>query len=128
MTHVVLQKLNKRETSELNLAIRYFTIIAAISNIHLTQRQIELLAFTAVKGTISSGGARKDFIDHFSSSKNSLENIKHLLVKKGLIVKSDSKYKITPSLDLDFSKSIVLQVNLDLITNGQSEDREDKDK
>jgi hypothetical protein len=125
MGQVVVQKLNKREASELNLAIRYFTIIAAISDVPLTKRQIELLAFTALKGTISSGGAIQDFVETFNSSKGSLENMKHTLVKLGLIVKIDNKYKVVPTLCLDFSKSLVLQVNLD-IQNGQSEDGENK--
>jgi hypothetical protein len=118
MSRVVVQKLNKKETSELQLAIRYFTIVAAVSDIHLTTKQIELLAFTAVKGTISSGGARKDFVEVFDSSKGSLENMKHLLIKKGFIVKQDGKYKIVPSLALNFKDSIVLQVNLDLTVDG----------
>lgn len=113
MAQVVVQKLNKREDSELKLAIRYFTIIAAITNIHLTSRKIELLAFTAIKGTISSGGARQEFIETFNSSKASLENMKRFLVRKGLIVKQDGKYKIVPSLAFDFKNKIVLQVSLE---------------
>lgn len=125
MGQVVVQKLNKREDSELKLAIRYFTIVAAISGVHLTQKQLELLAFTVIKGTISSGGARKEFISSFNSSRNSLENIKHSLVKKGFIIKSEGKYKIVPSLALDFKNNIVLQVNLEL-KHGQSQDGENK--
>jgi hypothetical protein len=128
MPKAVVQKLNKRENSELKLAIRYFAIVAAISNVHLTPRQIELLAFTAIKGTISSGGARKDFVEGFGSSRGTLENMKHLLVKKGFIIKQDGRYRIVPSLALDFKNTVVLQVKLELNQDGQSEDREDQSK
>jgi hypothetical protein len=126
MAQVVVQKLNKQEDSEINLAIRYFSIIAAISNIHLTKKQIELLALTSIKGTISSGGARQEFIEIFDSSKASFENLKHSLVIRGLIVKQEGKHKVIPSLCPDFRHNLLLQVKLDLKPNGQPEDREDK--
>ena len=125
MTQVVVQKLNKKEDSEIKLAIRYFTIIAAIAGIHITTKQIELLAFTAIRGTISAGGAIKDFIEGFDSSKGSLENMKHSLIKKGLIIKHDGKYQIAPPFGIDFKNNLVLQVKLDL-ENGQSEDGQNK--
>ena len=126
MPQVVVQKLNKKEDSEIKLAIRYFTIIAAVGNVHLTKREIQLLAFTAVKGTISSGGSKKDFVEYFKSTEGSLENLKHFLFKKGWLIEHNGKHTVATSLALDFRKNIVLQVNLDLKPNGQSQDREDK--
>ena len=119
-------KLNKREASELGLAIRYFTIMAATSGIHLSRKQIEVLAFTSIKGNISSGGAIQDFVETFKSTKGSLENVKLSLVKLGLIIKNDNKYKVIPMFCLDFSKNLMLQLNLDIEPNGQSEDGQDK--
>lgn len=124
MAQVVIQKLNKSEPTPIELAIRYFTIIAAITNTHLTPKQIELLAWTAVKGTISSGGSVSEFVAHFKSSKGTLENLKHSLVKKGFIIKTDGKYRVVPSLSLNFSSRVILQINL-TSPNGDSENRED---
>lgn len=127
MAHVVTQKLNRVEQSELELAVRYFSIISSINNIHLTNRQIQLLAFTAVKGTISSGGARKEFVEIFKSSVATLENIKHSLVKMGLISKQDGKYRVNQVFSkLNFGDSIQLVVNLKR-TNGDSPNRESTD-
>ena len=112
MGQVVIQKLNKQEPSELELAIRYFTIIGAVTGVHLTRKQIQLLAWTAIKGTISSGGAIKDFITTFDSSKGTLENLKASLIKKGFIVKQEGKYRLIPSLSLSFQERILLQINI----------------
>lgn len=108
----ILQKLEKKFTSDIQRAIKYYTILSVLNNLGLSIKQIELIAFTAIKGTITSPAARKEFIELFNSSLASLENIKGKLVKRGWLVKVDHKYRINPRVNLDFSKDIVLQINL----------------
>jgi hypothetical protein len=114
---VIVQKLKKEFSSNLEKAIKYYTILAVLNDIKLTTKQIELLAFTSVKGTITSPASRREFIELFSSSLASLENIKGKLVKGNWLVKVDNKYRTNPQINLDFSKDIILQINL--LSNGR---------
>jgi chromosome segregation and condensation protein ScpB len=109
---VILQKIEKHVDSDLQRAIRYYSLLCAANEIKLSRRQLELLAFIAVKGNISSPAARREFVEMFNSSLASLENIKGKLVKKGWLVEIDRKYRVNPKINMDFSKDILLQINL----------------
>lgn len=114
---IVVQKIEKHLSSELQKAIKYYSILCAINEIRLSRRQLELLSFIAVKGSISSPATRREFVETFNSSLPSLENLKGKLVRKGWLVEIDRKYKVNPKLNVDFSKDIVLQINL--LGNGE---------
>lgn len=109
---VIVQKVQKIVSSDLQRAIKYYSLICTLNNLKLSPKQIELLSFVAVKGGIASPAARREFVNTFDSSLASMENIKHKLVKKGALVEIDKKYKVNPQIALDFSKDIVLQINL----------------
>lgn len=109
---VVIQKLFRKEDSPMSLAIRYFSIISVLFGLSLAKREIELLAFISLRGTISYASTREEFIQMFNSSKNSVENMKGKLYRKKLLIKVDKKYKINPSFGLDFSKDMILQITL----------------
>ena len=112
MSVVVVQKIQAEVDSDLQKAIKYYSILCAVKGIKLSRRQLELLSFIAVKGTISSPAVRKEFVDTFKSSLASLENLKGKLVRKGWLVEVDRKYRVNPRLLIDFSKDIILQINL----------------
>lgn len=114
MPQIVTQRLGKREQSEIGFAIRYFTIISAITGLRLTQKQIELLAFILLRGTITPLSARKEFISMFSSSKGTIENLKLSLVKKGMVIKVDGKYRLNPVFIIDSSRgAALLQIKIE---------------
>ena len=109
---VAVQKIKKGYDSPLAVAIRYYSLMSAVGEWSLTPRQIELMAFTAVRGTISSGGAKETFIHTFSSSKGTLANMKALLLKRGLLVKKDGKTIVNPQVVPDFNLPILIQIQL----------------
>lgn len=110
---VVIQKLFRKEESPISLSIRYFSILSMLFGMELTRKEIELLAFVAVRGTITPVSAREEFITLFGSSKNSIENIKGSLSRKNLLIKVDKKYKVHPQFtSMDFSKDLILQITL----------------
>lgn len=104
-------------SSDMEKAIKYYSILSLLNNLSLTRKQVELLAFTSVRGTITSPSARQEFVQTFQSSLASLENTKNKLKRGGWLVEIDKKYRVNPRVNLDFSKDIVLQINL-LTTNG----------
>jgi len=112
MSAVVLQKLQKGYDRKLDKAIAYYQLISTLNNLNLQTREIELLAFTATRGTITPPSARLEFVKLFGSSLASLENIKCRLIKKKLLYKTGEMYRVIPEIAPDFSRSIVMQINL----------------
>ena len=110
---VIVQKLRKEFEVNIEKAIKYYSILSVLNDLNLTVKQIELLAFTSVRGTITPPSARLEFVHMFDSSTASLENIKNKLARLGWLVEIDKMYRVNPRLNLDFSKNIILQINLE---------------
>lgn len=111
-TKIIAQKLRKSYPIAVEVGIKYYSILSAINNLELTNREIQLIAFTAVRGTISSGGARESFLQMFGSTKGFLSNMIGRLVKRSLLVKKDGRISVNPIILLDFECPLVLQINL----------------
>jgi len=109
---VIVQTIQRSVSSDVEKAIKYYSVMFSLNNIRLPQKQLYLLAFTAARGSITSPAARKEFVEAFDSSLASLENMKQELVKAGLLVQIDMKYKVNPQIALDFTRDIVLKINL----------------
>lgn len=109
---IIFQKLRKNVPSDLDKAIKYYSILSILNDLKLTDKQVEMLAFTSVRGTITPLSARREFVELFDSSMASVENIKGKLAKKGWLIEVDRKYKVNPRFNLDFSRDITLQINL----------------
>jgi hypothetical protein len=117
------QKIKKEFTTPLELAQKYYSILLTLNNIPFTKRQLQVLSYTAIRGTISSSSAKDDFIKTFGSSIDSINNVISELHKHKLLVKINGKNKVNPKIALDFSnKNYVIQLNLKIREeNGFSE-------
>jgi len=102
----------KEYGSSFEVALKYYTLFSLLSNWNLTPADLKLLAFTATRGNISSGGAREQFIEQFHSSKASVANIVHKLFKLHYLIKEDGLTRINPSLDMNFSQPLILQLHI----------------
>jgi Fic family protein len=109
---VIVQKLRKAEGDAFDVAQRYYTIISAINDLKLTERELQLTAFTAVKGNISYSNNREEFCKKYKSSAPTINNMISKLKKIGVLVKDGSKVKVNPMITLNFENNIVLQVNV----------------
>lgn len=107
--------------SVLDIAVKYYTILSVLGDMHLTPRELQLLAFTATRGSISSGGAKKQFIELFGTSKNTIENLKGSLKDKGLIVKDDDdNYRVASHLRRNFKNLACLRLDIQLVKKEES--------
>lgn len=106
--NIVLQKFKKKEEDEFGVAQRYYTILSAINNLHLTEREIQLIAFTAVKGNISYSNNKEEFCKLFKSSAATINNLISKLKKIGVLIKEGSKIKVNPVISLPFDKEMVI--------------------
>lgn len=99
-----VQKITKIYPDSLAVAIKYYSIICILNDIFITEREIQLLAFTCIVGTISYKTAKEEFAETFGSSVASVNNMISKLKSLGLLVKQQGKYRINPKISLDFEK------------------------
>lgn len=106
-----LQKLRKSISEEIVLAERYYSILSVINNFKLTQREIQLLAFTAIRGNMTYANVREDFCKKHNTTSPTINNIISKLKKMGLLIKDQGKIKVNPKILLDFEDNLVLEIS-----------------
>lgn len=109
---MLIQRLSRKEPSFLEVAQRYYSIISAVNGLSLTKRELQLLAFTALKGNMSYANIRREFCLTFNSSEPTINNMISKLKRSKLLVKEGSKIKVNPVISLDFSKDVLLGIKL----------------
>ena len=109
---IVIQKLRKEVDTDLQLAEKYYNILSAINNLHLTEREIQLIAFTAIKGNITYANVREEFCKTYNSTSPSINNIISKLKKVGIFIKENGKVKVNTIIVIDFTKDLTLDIKL----------------
>jgi DNA-binding MarR family transcriptional regulator len=110
--NIILQKLRKDVDDQFALAEKYYSILSAINNLGLTQREIQLVAFTAIKGNITYANVREEFCKKYETTSPTINNIISKLKKLGIFIKETGKVKINPVIVIDFTKDLTLEIKL----------------
>lgn len=112
---IIVQRLKRKEKDSLSVARRYYSILSAVNDLHLTEREIQLIAFTAVRGNISYSTNREEFCALYKSSSPTINNMISKLKKIGVLVKDASKKtKVNPKILLPFEQDIILETKLSI--------------
>jgi uncharacterized protein YjgD (DUF1641 family) len=109
---VILQKLRKEEKDSYLVAERYYTLLSAVNDLKLTTREIQLIAFTAIRGNASYANIRQEFCEKYGTTNASINNIISRLKKMGVLVKDGGKVKVNPKIVLNFENDITLEIRL----------------
>ena len=109
---IIVQRLKKEVDSDMELAMLYYSILSSINNLNLTEREIQLISFTAIKGNITYANVREEFCKTFNSTSPSINNIISKLKRVGIFVKENGKVKVNPIIVIDFTKDITLEIKL----------------
>lgn len=109
---IVIQKLKRKEIDQFSLAEKYYSVLSAVNNLHLTTREIQLVAFTAIKGNISYANIREEFCTRYNSTSPTINNIISKLKKIKVLIKDGTKVKVNPMIILPFDKDITLEIKL----------------
>lgn len=112
METIIIQKLKRAVASEIELAEKYYAFLSSLNGLNLAPREIQLVAFAAIKGNISNNNVREEFIKTYDSSEATITNIICRLKKIKVIVKEGGKNKVNPQIVVDFKKDIILQITL----------------
>ena len=109
---VIIQRLKKDVYTDIQLAEKYYSILSAINNLHLTEREIQLISFTAIKGNITYANVREEFCKTYNSTSPSINNIISKLKKVEIFIKENGKVKVNPIIIIDFTKDLTLEIKL----------------
>jgi hypothetical protein len=108
----IVQRLKTTVNDSIVMAEKYYRILSAVNDLKLTRREVQLIAFAAIKGNISYANIRKEFCETYDSTSPAINNIISKLKKMGIFVKDGTKVKVNPIILLNFEKNIVLQITL----------------
>jgi hypothetical protein len=110
---MIVQRLKKDVSTDIDLAMKYYSILSTINSLNLTEREIQLISFTAIKGNITYANVREEFCKTYNSTSPSINNIISKLKRIGIFVKENGKVKVNPVLTtIDFSKDLTLDIKL----------------
>ncbi len=109
---MIVKKLNKKESTKFDLVRRYYNILSVLDGWGLTERELQLLAFTAIKGNITYPDIKEEFCKLYSTSNPTINNIVSKLSKKHLFIKDGDKVKVNPKLLLGDDNNIAILINL----------------
>jgi hypothetical protein len=112
MKPIVIQKLKKVVFTDIELAQKYYSILSAINSLNLTEREIQLISFTAIKGNITYANVREEFCKTYNSTSPSINNIISKLKRVGIFIKENGKVKVNPIICIDFKKDVTLEIKL----------------
>jgi hypothetical protein len=108
----ILQTLKHSSVDVYALAEKYYFILSSVNNLKLTPREIQLVAFTAIKGNISYSNIRQEFCTKHNTTVATVNNIIFKLKKIGVLVKIGEKVRVNPVILLNFEKDITLEIKL----------------
>lgn len=111
---VLIKTIKKSFDDKLKAGITWFKFIAAINNIQLTKRELELLSYINYRGTISSTSSKEEFCKLYDSSFGTVSNMTAKLTRVKLLVKDKGKTRINPALRVDFDKNFVVRFFIDV--------------
>ena len=112
---IIVQKLKIEHEDVYVLAEKYYAILSAINDLKLTQREIQLIAFTAIKGNLSYKHFRQEFCEKHETTSPTMNNIISKLKRIGVLIKDSNKIKVNPIIRLNFSD----EIHLDIKINGK---------
>ena len=122
---VIVQTLLKKVNDEYEEAQMYYSLLSTINNLKLTQKEIQLTAFTAIRGNISYSSIINDFCQEYKTTAPTIYNMVSKLKKMRVMVKDGTKIKVNPAIILNFNNHLKLEIKLE---HNESETKGDADK
>ena len=110
---ITYQRLGASFQDKYALAQRYYELLFCLNAFNATEREIELIAFTAVKGNISFANVKEEFCKKRKTALATVNNMISRLKKIGILVKDGEKVKVLPNIVLNFDNDVVLQIKME---------------
>ena len=109
---MIVQKLKKANDDSYKLAEMYYNIVSSVNSLSLTKREIQLIAFTAIRENISYAHIKEEFCKEYGTSIQTINNMVSKLTRLKVFVKDNGKTKVNPVICLKFNDAIKLEITL----------------
>ena len=103
VNQVTAQKIKKNFDKPYDVAVKYYALLSLLNNLNLTDREIQLLAHIAIKGTISTVPSKTEFIKNHKTTLNTVNNLISALSKRGFLVKTNKMIRLHPKISVNFN-------------------------
>jgi hypothetical protein len=110
---IIVQRFLRNVEDDYAMAEKYYSMLSTINDLKLTTREIQLVAFTAIRGNISYSNIREDFCNKYKSTSPTINNIISKLKRIGVFVKDGTKIKVNPVILLSFTENITLELKME---------------
>lgn len=113
-----LQKIITNYNTSFEVARKYYLIICELNNLKITHKELDLIAFSAIHGSISSPTVKEAFIKEFAVPEASVYNMICKLKKIKIFYKDEEKkIRLNPAILPDFTKDNLILI-IKLTTGG----------
>ena len=110
---ITYQRWRKQCQDKFLIAYKYYALLSALNGFSLTERELQLLSFTAVKGNMSYANVREEFCRKYNSTTPTINNMISKLKKLSIFIKENGKIRVNPKLVLNFDNNIKIEINLE---------------
>lgn len=105
-------KIRKTFKDEMDFTVKFYTLLNVLNNLKLTPLEIKVIAYVAVKGSISRGNPMEKFVSLLGSTYKSVSKTVNKLTRQGILIQKNRKTAINPSLVFNINGGVALQLNM----------------
>lgn len=109
---MILQRLKKELINDIDVSYRYYSVLSALNDLLLTKREIQLMSFISVSGSVSISENREKFCKSYDTTSATVNNMVSKLKRRNLLMKKDGKIVVNSIISLDFSKDLSLEIKI----------------
>ena len=109
---MIIQKLKRANDDRYKLAETYYQILSSVNSLNLTKREIQLIAFAAIRESISYAHIKEEFCEKYGTSVQTINNMVSKLTRLKVFVKDNGKIKVNPVICFKFDDGIKLEITL----------------
>jgi len=125
---MIVQKLNKKTKDKFALAHKYYQILSVLNDLKLAEGEIQLVAFSAIKGNIAEPSLREEYCETYSTTPATINNIVYRLKKKDIFRKEDKMIFVNPELtQVNFEEDLALVISLTIPRKPTLKSKENED-
>ena len=112
MEKIIVQNVRYPVKDAYSSAEMYFSLMSVVNHLALTSREIGLISYMAVNGSVLTKEVRDTFCQEHNSTVATVNNITCRLKKLHLLEKENNKLRITPVLSVNFGMNVSLNVRM----------------
>lgn len=106
------QRWKKQCEDKFDIALRYYGLLSVLNSLSLTERELQLVAFTSVKGNISYANVRDEFCRRYNTTSPTINNMISKMKKLHVFIKDNGKIKVNPLLVINFDNNLKIEIQL----------------